>query len=261
MAGRPIIAITGPDRGGFPGWLFTSWAVRRAGAKPVRVTPRRPRPSRFDGLIVGGGADVAPSRYGANLVPRPAAVRFKHSRSILRLMVDYLLAPMIYLARRLFGLSAAAARVHDPARDELELALIAQAERAKLPVLGICRGAQLLNIHAGGTLHQDLSSFYTERPSRWTVFPRKRVAVAEGSHLGDTLGRTRCDVNSLHRQAIDALGSGLTVVARDDLGVVQGVEHPARTFWIGVQWHPEYLPQVPEQRRLLRALVDAAQPG
>lgn len=254
---RPIIAVTGPDRGGFPSWLFTSWALRRAGAKPVRIRPGGKTPAHFDGLVIGGGADVAPVRYGALPVRRPAAARYRRSRTLPRLIVDYALAPFIYILRRLFGLSRTSGGP-DPARDALELALIERAEKARLPVLGICRGAQLLNIHAGGTLYQDLSGFYTERTDRWTVFPRKAVAIEPRSRLQATLGRARCEVNSLHRQAVDALGDGLAIVARDERGVVQGIEHSSRPFWIGVQWHPEYLPQVPEQRRLFAALVDAA---
>lgn len=254
---RPLIAVTGPDRGGFPAWLFTSWALRRAGAKPVRIRPGDEPPSRLDGLVVGGGADVAPERYGAPPMRRPQAARYRRSRTLPRLVVDYAMAPFIYILRRLFGLARGSGGP-DPARDALELALIARAEAAELPVLGICRGAQLLNIHAGGTLHQDLSGFYTERPHRWTMFPRKAIAIAPHSRLQATLRRARCEVNSLHRQAVDALGDGLAIVARDERGVVQGIEHSTRRFWIGVQWHPEYLPQVPEQRRLFGALVEAA---
>ena len=257
---RPVIAVTGPDRGGFPAWLFTSWALRRAGAKPVRVRPRRGEVADFDGLVVGGGADVAPVRYGALPARRPPAASYRRSRTLPRLVIDYALAPLIYLLRRVFGQSRGAAGT-DPARDALELALIARAEAAGVPVLGICRGAQLLNIHGGGTLHQDLSGFYTERPNRWTVFPRKRIVVQPQSRLRVTLGCGRCEVNSLHRQAVDALGEGLAIVACDERGVVQGIEHSSRRFWIGVQWHPEYLPQVPEQRRLFAALVAAARQG
>ena len=220
------------------------------------MRPRGGAPARFDALVVGGGADVAPVRYGAKPV-RPQAARYRRSRTLPRFLLDYALAPFIYFVRRVFGLARAAGGP-DPARDALELELIARAERERCPVLGICRGAQLLNIHAGGTLHQDLSGFYTERPDRWTVFPRKAVSIAPESRLAAVLGRVRCEVNSLHRQAVDAIGDGLAVVARDERGVVQGIEHAARRFWIGVQWHPEYLPQVPEQRRLLAALVDAA---
>lgn len=207
--------------------------------------------------MIGGGADVSPGRYGALPARRPPTARYRRSRTVPRLLLDYALAPLIHLLRRVFGLARGSAGP-DPARDAIELALIARAEAAHLPVLGICRGAQLLNIHGGGTLHQDLSGFYTERPDRWTLFPRKPITIAPESRLQAVIGRARCEVNSLHRQAVDALGKDLAIVARDQRGVVQGIEHPARRFWIGVQWHPEYLPQVPEQRRLFAALVAAA---
>jgi putative glutamine amidotransferase len=256
VASRPIIAVTGPDRGGYPAWWFTRRAIRRAGGRAVRVTPKRGAPAHFDGLVIGGGADISPGRYGAE--PSPPAERVRWSRSRLRLVLDYALAPIIYVLRRLFGLSRSATAGPDPGRDELELALIARADAAGLPVLGICRGAQLLNVAAGGTLHQDLADFYAERPRRWTVFPRTPVDVEAGTHLAATLGRDRCWVNSLHLQAVDRLGAGLRVAARDDAGVVQAIEHAARRFWIGVQWHPEYLPQVAEERRLFATLVSSS---
>lgn len=146
----------------------------------------------------------------------------------------------------------------DPARDELEQALLRDAERRGLPVLGICRGAQLMNVLAGGTLHRDLANFYREEPQPWTVLPRKRVEVEAGSRLAEVLGVSRPLVNSLHRQAVNDLGADLRVCARESNGVIQAIEHPERRFWLGVQWHPEFLPQETEQRRLFTKLVEAA---
>lgn len=260
--------VTGPDRGGYVAWLFTSWAIRWAGGKPVRATPRRPRPTHFHGLVLGGGADVSPAWYARNdgspgVSPRaetePATGDSgQRRRRWFRRLAGYILAPLLFALRWVFGIGAKRVSTTDRARDELELALIDAAARADLPVLGICRGAQLLNVHAGGTLHQDLSGFYTEEPAMWTVFPRKRVTVAPKSRLARALDAEGGNVNSLHRQAIARLGQYLQVVARDRHDVVQAVEAPTRRFWIGVQWHPEYLPQLPEQRRLLRTLVDVA---
>jgi putative glutamine amidotransferase len=213
-------------------------------------------PGRLDGLILGGGADVAPDRYGAEPVPRvPPSPR----RPTLRRAIDLALSPLIGGIRRAAGLDPRAPRGPDLARDELELALLGHAEAAGLPVLGICRGAQLINVHAGGTLYQDLSDFYTERPGRWTVFPRMAVELSRPSRLEQALGSPISEVNSMHRQGIDRVGRGLRIVARDRRGVVQAIEHPDRWFWIGVQWHPEYLPQIREQRRLIASLVAAAQ--
>ncbi len=256
MASRPTIVITGPDRGGFPAWWFAARAIRLAGGCPVRVTPSRGAPAELDGLIVGGGADVAPDRYGAHPLA-PLASRYRRTRSGPRLILDYVLAPVIYLLRRLFGLAQHNLGGRDLKRDELELALLSRARDEGIPTLGICRGAQLMNILAGGTLHQDRASFYTEQPLRWTVFPRVAIEIARGSRLAALLGRARCYVNSLHRQAVNAVGRGLVVVARDGGGMVQAIEGK-EGFWLGVQWHPEYMPQVTEQRALFEGLVDAA---
>lgn len=253
MAARPIIGITGPDRGGLPAWLFTSLAVRRAGGKPVRVRPSRRVPPRLDGLIIGGGADVAPVHYDGSVRVRPPRVRRRGVRG----MLDLVIAGAIFAVRWLLGRHASAPPF-DLGRDALELTLIDWARRSGLPLLGICRGAQLLNVHAGGTLHQDLSQFYVERPNRWTVFPRKHARFVPTSRLSGTLGTTEGYVNSLHRQAIATLGDGLVAVAFDDSGVVQAVEDPDRELWLGVQWHPEYLPQLRPQRQVFTRLVDAA---
>ena len=248
MSVRPVIGVTGPDRGGRAAWWFTRWALRRAGARAVWLRPKRARRPPLDGLVIGGGADVAPERYGADAMPPP--------RESPETLANRALALGIFVARRL--LAAPRSPSPDPARDELELGLIADADRDGRPVLGICRGAQLLNVHGGGSLWRDLSEFYTEQPNPRTVFPRKRVRVAPDSALASWLDTTHCTVNSLHSQAVRELGDELRVVARDDSGVVQAIERPSHGFWVGVQWHPEYLPQLRSQQRLFRALVTAA---
>jgi len=254
---RPLIGVSGPDRGGYPAWFFASCAIRCAGGRPLRLTPARGLPERMlDALILGGGADVDPARYGSHeKAPRLAPqLKGKSARFKLRVLLGYLIAPLVYLLRRLF--SARHGGI-DPERDALETELLTRALRDGAPVLGICRGAQLINVHLGGTLHHDVASFYVETSNPWGVLPRKRVQLEPGSLLAGLLGRKRAIVNSLHRQAVDRLGKGLIVAAAESNGVVQGIEHPER-FLVGVQWHPEYLPQRPEQRRLFRELVQAA---
>lgn len=259
---RPRIGITGPDEGGFPAWVAASSAVRAAGGRPMRITPRRGLPREpLDGLLLGGGADVAPDRYEApadeTVAPKvEQELRHETARGKLRSLAGYAYAPAVYLFRRLLSVKLGGL---DHARDELELALLAQADEDGAPVLGICRGAQLMNVFRGGTLHRDLSSFYAEAPNPWTVFPRKWITIDPASRLARALGVTRCRVNSLHRQAVDDLGGPLAAVAREDNGVVQAVEGEGASFFVGVQWHPEYLPQRPEQRCLFRAFVDEAE--
>jgi putative glutamine amidotransferase len=229
-----------------------------AGGRPIRLTPARRAPRRpIDALVLGGGADVDPVLYGEPS-PIPSLsdqIRGKRARSIVRVLLGYVIAPLVYLLRRLFSVRHTGL---DRARDALENGLLASALRDGAPVLGICRGAQLINVYLGGTLHQDVRSFYSEVASPWTIFPRKRVALEDGSRLAALLGASHAVVNSLHRQAVDRLGSGLAIVARESNGVVQAIEAPESAFLVGVQWHPEYLPQRPEQRRLFRELVRAA---
>jgi putative glutamine amidotransferase len=255
---RPRIFICGPDRGGYAAWFFASWAVRFSGGAPLRVTPRRGVPSYpVDGLVLGGGADVHPSRYAPHehAPSLSGELAGRTARSKLRTLIGYALAPLVYLLRRILSTPR---RGLDPARDELEAQLLAEAFQSGTPVLGICRGAQLMNVQLGGTLHRGLEPFYVEQPNPWTVLPRKRVRITTGSRLAEILGSTTARVNSLHRQAVDRVGGELRVVASEPNGVVQALEHPGERFFIGVQWHPEYLPQRPEQRRLFRQLVRAA---
>ena len=256
---RPRIGISGPDAGGYPAWLAASWAVRVAGGRPVRVRPRSGLPEEpLDGLIVGGGADVDPSHYGEHRSEAPPVeeeMRGRSLRSRLRALAGYVVSPFFYLIRRLFAVKLGGL---DEGRDALEMALLERAHERGAPVLGICRGAQLMNVFRGGSLHQDLTSFYTESPNPWTVFPRKTVNVEANSSLARALGRTRCRVNSLHRQAVDQLGDGLHAVGIEETGVVQAIEAAGERFFVGVQWHPEYLPQRWEQRRLFSVFVDHA---
>ncbi|KAB7622779.1 gamma-glutamyl-gamma-aminobutyrate hydrolase family protein [Alkalilimnicola sp. S0819] len=258
MAGkaRPLIGVTGPDRGGAVAWWFTRRALRRAGARACRITPSRPPRdlARLDGLIVGGGADVAPELYGAEAAELGEFRRREPSRW--RYLLGLLLFPLIFLLRKLFSLPRHQGR--DAARDELESSLIDQALHRGLPILGICRGLQLLNVRSGGTLHQDLSDFYEEIPQAHTVWPAKPIVVEPGSHLAAILGTSDCLVNSLHRQGIDRLGKDMRVVAWEHSGVIQAIEHSHHPFVLGVQWHPEYLPQQESQQRLFAALVRAA---
>jgi putative glutamine amidotransferase len=252
---RPIVGVTGPDEGGAAAWWFTRLAVWLAGGHAVRITPRNPR--RLDGmngLVVGGGADVDPTLYGHD----PAAIvptGREPGEPALLYLLEWVIFPLTWLARGLSGLLLRESPARDAARDALEMRLIGEAVSRRLPVLGICRGAQLMNVHFGGTLHRGLAGFYKEDPETRTILPQKRIVLTPGSRLGRLLDDDVRRVNALHRQAIDRLGRGLRVAARDRNGIVQAIEHEALPFVLGVQWHPEYLPQVPQQRALFKALV------
>lgn len=293
---RPRIGVTGPDEGGAAAWWFTRFAVWRAGGRARRITPARPAPiEELDGLVVGGGADVAPSLYGRAAPSLGEALRedegreeeiadreAEHDRKLrseersetparrarLRTLWKLLTWPFRLVSALTLGLRKLAARksaagspedaAGDVARDRLETELLRGALAGGKPVLGICRGAQLLNVHLGGTLHQDLAEFYEETPQIRTVRPRKRIEVAPESLLAEILRTRDCRVNALHRQAVDELAEGLRAVAREPTGVVQAVEHRERPYLLGVQWHPEYLPQIRRQQRIFRRLVETA---
>ncbi len=260
---RPVIGVTGPDHGGLAAWFASAIAVWWAGGRPRRITPKRDLGDHdLDGLIIGGGADVSPELYGEPAQAAPEEAVKRSSRHLTRRLATALLFPLFYLLRRLLSLgrmfSSGYTLTGDTDRDDLERRLIEEADRKKLPMLGICRGAQLINVQRGGRLHQDLKDFYIETPQLTTVLPYKPISVEEDSRLAEVLKRTRCRVNSLHRQAISETGEGIEIVAREKTGVVQAIEDSERPFLIGVQWHPEYLPQRPEQRRIFKRLVECA---
>ncbi|WP_048307195.1 gamma-glutamyl-gamma-aminobutyrate hydrolase family protein [Halomonas sp. PR-M31] len=216
---RPRIGITTSDHKSLLAWWCDWLAVWRAGGKPVRLSPSRPVPKDLDGLVIGGGDDIGAQLYGGEV------------------QLDV--------------------RV-DPQRDTLELSLLKRLLPDDCPVLGICRGAQIINVHLGGSLVSDIYTSYTHIKKQRTVLPRKTVDITVGSRLHDLLKVSWCQVNSLHHQAINRPGRGIDIVAKDRDGLVQGIESRDHRFLVGVQWHPEFLIFNRPQQRLIRGLVDAA---
>ncbi|MGQ9629046.1 MAG: gamma-glutamyl-gamma-aminobutyrate hydrolase family protein [bacterium] len=183
---------------------------------------------RLDGLLLSGGGDIAPHRYGEE---------------------------------NLKGLGAV-----DSARDDAELRVLARGLERNIPILGICRGIQTLNVGMGGTLFQDIDSqIETKLKHRENTYgspESHRVSVERGSLLARILGCDELWVNSLHHQAVKCPGRGLNVVARANDGVIEGVESADRRFVLGVQWHPEGTFDVdPFSRRIFEAFVSASGAG
>ena len=254
---KPTIGVTGPERGGMAAWLFTSLAIRLQGGNPVRLTPANEYAiEKLDALVLGGGADVDPVHYGEETDFNQAGFsKPKSLRQYLIRIFSLFFYPLVFLLRKVLAVRS---RKVDKPRDEMELKYLAKALEKKMPVLGICRGAQLLNVKLGGTLYQDITGFYGEIPRIYSVFPKKEVKVAEDSMLGNILDTPYITVNALHHQAIDQLAPSLKVVAREQSGIVQAVESSDFPFLLGVQWHPEYMPQIKVQRNIFSSLVKAA---
>lgn len=206
-------------------WPYVE-AVQRAGGLPLILPPddeaaEKPDPllDRVDGLILAGGADVDPASYGAAPHERTGATH--------------------------------------PDRDRFELGLAHRAIERGIPVLGICRGGQMLNVASGGTLHQHLPEIvgddrHLEEPG---TFSEHEVELEAGSLAARAAGATRVAVRSHHHQGVDELGEGL-VASGHSLpdGIVEAVESSDRDFALGVLWHPE----VDQRSKIIAALIAAA---
>ncbi|MBV0932780.1 gamma-glutamyl-gamma-aminobutyrate hydrolase family protein [Marinobacterium weihaiense] len=219
MAERPRVAVTGSSRRWSPSWWCTRLALWLVGAEAVRVSVRHPVPEHsVAALVIGGGDDISPEHYDGDL---SMPVRT------------------------------------DPERDQLEMRWISHALATGMPMLGICRGAQLINVVLGGQLHQDLRALRRLTYNRPGLLPTKQVQLAPRSHMAKVCKRERLRVNSLHHQAVRSSGRGLKVVGRDLDQIVQGFESEDEPI-LGVQWHPEYLWYLPSQLRLFRWLATTA---
>lgn len=217
---RPLIAITGPQTGAWgPRWCV-ALGVWLAGGQPVQVRPQDELSmDNWQGVVVSGGHDIDPVLYAAEPEILPR---------------------------------------YDQERDLFESRIIDRALQAGLPLLGICRGAQLLNVRLGGSLYQNLKARRQHTSNRRTLLPLKQLDVVPGSLLERVMDTRRCRVNSLHNQAINRLGGDLRIAGKDLDGIVQAIEGTDRPCLMGVQWHPEFLMFMGRQRRLFRHLVSAA---
>jgi putative glutamine amidotransferase len=202
-------------------------AVRRAGAIPVLIAPGEPRIDdlleRIDGLVLAGGGDIDPARWGGEAHPT----------------VEFV----------------------DEARDDLELDLAQRVMDEGIPTLAICRGLQVVNVALGGTLHTHLPEVFDEttphrKEPKWTH--THEIELEAGSLVAETMGATVIDPAGWHHQAIDRPGLGLAVTAWSPDGVIEAVELAGHPWMIAVQWHPEMTAADDQtQQRLFDGLVEA----
>lgn len=208
-------------------------AIHKVGGTPVILPPVVQADdwatllNQLDGLLFSGGEDIMPTHYGQ--------------------------APEAWLG----GV--------DEERDDAELGLARLALQQQLPILGICRGHQVLNVALGGTLYQDLavqvpgSLDHAYSPARSLTTLVHPVTLEPDSQLAALLGGTTFQVNSAHHQAVQEAGEGLRIVGHAPDGVVEAVELPGYPFFISVQWHPEVMVKFSDEMvPLFEALVTAA---
>ena len=202
-------------------WIRSSYtgAVIRAGGIPVILDQYQDNETikallpRLDGVLFTGGVDINPKLYGEEIDEKCGEIA--------------------------------------DARDDFEVRLMEVVEQYEIPVFGICRGIQSLNVLCGGSLHQ-------HRDNHQGV--RHDVAITEGTRLHSIIGKTKINSNSFHHQCVKAIAPGLIITAQADDGIVEAIERPGERFFVGVQWHPELLSANEEDHHaLFCAFIRAAQ--
>lgn len=222
---KPLIGITRPanKRINFP--YRALWlAIWLGGGRPVILSPSRPEPQKhIHGLMLGGGTDVFPGLFQKNPLENYQ---------------------------------------YDIPRDEMEIRWLQKADKEKIPVFAICRGAQLMNVVNNGTLHMDISKAYPDAHYPETIlgyaFFRKKIHIYENSLLNQIFKKKELMVNSLHKQSVERVGDKLVVSAREPNGIVQAIERPEHPFYLGVQFHPELLIYQSSFRSFFRKFIGAA---
>ncbi len=224
LIGIPTRAQTDGDLVRYTGIATYTRALDLAGGAPLLIplglsdATLRAIFERLDGLLLQGGVDVHPGEYGEPVEPFCGEI--------------------------------------DRARDATELKLLRWALAEALPILGICRGIQMLNVAAGGSLYQDLAAQLASPIEHRHVkgnpysFHAHAIAIDADARLARALGATQIEVNSLHHQALKTIAPGFRVVARAPDGVVEGIEADNGRFAVGVQFHPEWM--IEDDARMIR---------
>lgn len=226
---KPVIAMPRMENSLLRCYMISKYrqSLRRAGARVKRI-PLKDLENHMeellacDGLLMPGGADLQPHLYGQERSEKCGKV--------------------------------------EPARDAGEWAIMEAFVKTGKPILCICRGHQLMNAFCGGTLHQDIK--HLQKTNHTDFRGRSKgchdVSILPGTRLHDLFGVERCQVNSIHHQAVDTLAPGLKVAAVSDEGIVEAIEDPNHAFFLGFQWHPEHMAARDTlQRKIFTAFVEA----
>lgn len=220
----PLIVVTRNRVTSRIPFFFIRFYLRFLGADVVYSEPKNKNLSlQPDAVVLAGGTDINPALY-------------QEQRKV---KYDY-----------------------DDVRDEIELHWARYADEKGIPILGICRGAQLLNIHRGGDLHFEIAKAFEKAnyPSSLLakIFYRKPICLDNDSFLANIFGTSRIKVNSLHTQSIRRVGKGLMVTAKEENKIVQAVEDKDHVFFIGLQFHPELMLYRKEMRLIFFELFKYA---
>jgi len=218
---QPLIGITPQyEIGRERAWIRSSYtgAVIRAGGIPVLLDQYEDKAvmeallPRLDGILFTGGVDLNPKLYGEEIDPKCGEIA--------------------------------------DVRDAFEQKLMEVVEQYDIPVFGICRGIQSLNVLCGGSLHQHIDNHQSVRHD---------VEITEGTRLHTIIGKTKINANSFHHQCVKVPAPGLIVTAHAEDGTIEAIERPGERFFVGVQWHPELLSANEEDHHaLFCAFIGAA---
>lgn len=221
---RALIGVTTSVSKGRLLWYCIQLAIWLAGGKARRITALEKNNFQdCDGFIISGGVDIDPDRYGQE--------------------------------------NTASLNI-EPGRDELENRVIKYALKTDKPLVGICRGMQMINIVLGGTLHQEARDIYSDFLPTTSflgkVLQRRKITITQEGKISDLFGLKSIAVNSIHHQSIAQLGSGLVVSACDRHSIPQAIESTDCKFIIGVQWHPELMLHVKQHRQFFKKLIQVS---
>ena len=216
MAGKTNIIITGSTTGSKSAQISSAALLRLYGVHAEFFHPKKfNKDAHMDGLLITGGTDIDP--YSFTNTKHPSIIKT------------------------------------EPKRDAMELYFLQRAQKEEIPIMGICRGMQLINLFMGGSLHPHIPEMNLESKHPHSVFPLNLLSIEPKTRLHKILRTDNLKANALHHQTINKLGKGLRASAKDTNGLIQAIESTNNNFILGLQWHPEFMPYHWSTHRLFQA--------